>query len=317
MPGITNYLFLGPDAVSKKEALRKALKVHGIQSEGDEPARCLFFASESPADEIFSECITPPFFGGNKAVIVYEAEALQPARVKRYFESPAEGTILFLLSDKNQADYSRTVAALFKKHGEVRMFWDLFENKLETWACQKAAEYGLAALPGIGAFLVERCGRSNRLVERAIQMLANLFEGRAFTLEQAAEAVDAEKEVTVFSFVDAFFLRDSLNALRYGRLLIFEGYDPLFLLAMAYRQLELLWRYRAARRCGKPLSPAILGIVNIAFQALGKMAELWSSAQLAGAGRELFSLECELKSLSRELQIAAFERAVLKICRLC
>jgi hypothetical protein len=51
----SNYLFLGPDAVSKKEAVEKVLKAAGIAPAGDDPRRCLFFASESGADIIFEE----------------------------------------------------------------------------------------------------------------------------------------------------------------------------------------------------------------------------------------------------------------------
>ena len=311
-----NHLFLGPDAVTKKEAVNKLLQSAGIAITGDDPSRCLFFASESSAEEIFSECLTPSFFGGTKAVIVHEAESLPTDRVKEYFNSPSDDTLLIFLSDKNQGKFSRAVETLFKKHGEVRMFWEMFENQLESWATRKSSEYGLASVPGLGSFLVERCGRSSRLVERGIQVLANLFEGQPFTLEQAGKAVDGGREITVFTFVDSLFYRKTREALQSGRQLMYEGDDPLYLLVMIMRQHELLWKYAAAVRDGRPVSPGTLGVVKTAYQNLSRMAPRWTLLQLAEAGRELFSLEMELKSSGRALRSAAFERTVLRICRM-
>lgn len=310
-----NFLFLGPDAVSKKEAVEKVLKSCGIAPAGDDPRRCLFFASESGADAIFNECATPAFFGDGKAVIVHEAELLPTDKIKDYLADPADSTVLLLLSEKNKGKFSQAVEKLFTEHGEVRMFWEMFEDRLEQWAEKKATQYGMTKVPGLGAQLVERCGRSAQLIEQAIQILANNFGDRPFTLQEAEGIVGTVRETTVFSFVDALFFRKAAPAIAAARELAGEGESPLLFLTMAQRQLELLWRHAAARRTGRPLSAASLGLVETAFRSLSQMAGRWDIPALARAGAILGRLEFQLKSLGGEMQTTALERAIVAVCR--
>lgn len=311
------YLLLGPDQSQKKEYLDTVLQKHKIPAEPDAPERCVFFAGEGreTANRVFEECATYGFFGGSKAVIVHEAEKLPKDELKKYLAEPVDGTVLVLLSDLNQRKFSAPIEKRVAEIGEVKMFWQMFEDRLEQWVEQKAhKEYRLQVERGIGRFIVDQCGRNGELAERNLQLLANYFEERPFTLEEAARVVQEKKELTVFNLVDQLFNRDARNALNTLRRLVFEGEEVLQMRALLERQLKLLWKYLASRGT---LDARAMGLTKLPYRQLCAQARRWDLIRLAQAARIISAMDLHAKSgLKPRLRLLRFEQDVLQICRL-
>lgn len=310
------YLLLGPDQHRKREYLEEILKQHGIPDRPDAPERCVFFAGESreTAALVFEECITYGFFGGKKAVIVHEAEKLPKDGLKNYLDDPVASTVLVLLSDLNEKKFSAAIEKTIAACGEVKMFWQMFENRLEQWVETKAfREYGLKTPPGIGRFIVEQCGRNGELAERNLQLLANYFEDRPFSLEEAGRVVREKKELTVFDLVSAVFERDLRRSLGYLRRLLDEGEEILQVRALLERQMKLMWKYLASNGM---LDARGMGLTKLPYQELRSQARLWDAVRLAKAARILAEMDLAAKSgLRPALRRLRYEHGLLRLCR--
>ena len=303
------YLLLGEDRVTKQEKISALLKKHAVPEEG--PSRCVYFASEDSPEEIFNEAQTFPFFGATKAVIVHEAEKIPVPMMKGFFGSSAESTVLIFLSDKNVGKFSATVEKLFKQHGEVIMFWPMFENKLEQWVEKQAKTvYSMNPPRGLGKMLVEQCGRSTQLLESSLQTLSNYFGANEFSLHQAGSVAGEKKEITVFDLVDAVFSGRKAQALLNFRQLLFEGNEMLYMLIMLIRQLEQLWR-------GMEAGIASLKLAKIASAQLDRQQRKWDRGRLASVYVRLASLDRAVKTAPKAVSTAEFEHALIEICSAC
>lgn len=308
------YLLLGEEPVQKRERVARILAENGIPPD-DEEARCTFYAAESSEAEIVAECRTYPFFSSRKAVIVYETERLEGGQLKEYLADPSPSCLLVLLSDRGKGKFSRALEKRCSELGKVEMFWPMFADKLERWAETKARqEYRLQAPPGLGALLVDQCGRNNALVEKNLQILANAFGSQSFTIEQAAARIHEQKEVTIFNFLHLLFMRRLKDSLLGLRRLVEEGDALIHICTMMLRQVELLWKFLALRAAGMGTDAKALGLGKMAFQDLQRESSQWTLGSLAVVTRRLANLEYALKSENKDLQPALFEKVVMEIC---
>jgi DNA polymerase III delta subunit len=306
------WLLLGPEKVVKRERVREILQAHGVSDEKDNPARCMFFASDTRADEIFIEMGTYPFFGGKKAVIVQEAEKLPRPQLEAWLAAPLETTLLVLMSDKPKGKFSAPLERACDKVGTIEVFWDLFEERLGPWAEGKARkEYSLQVPAGFGEFLVDSCGRNMALIEQTIQILANCFGQNIFSLEDARRVVGEQKGADIFDCIGACFTGKTESVQRQVRELIAEGESPVYIQIMLMRQAELLWRYVA----GGQRTQATLGVQPMAFREIQRQSAGWQPILLARILRRIAWLDRKLKSEPAHVAAIRLEMVMLAISR--
>ena len=306
------WLLLGPEKVTKRERVREILAAHEIADEQNNPARCMFFAGDARMDDIFSEMSTYPFFGGKKAVIVQEAEKLPRQQLEVYLAAPLESTLLVLMSEKPKGKFSAPLERACEKVGRIEVFWDLFEDRLAPWAEKKAShEYRLEFPSGFGEFLVDSCGRNMALIEQTIQILANRFSGKGFSLADAAWVVGEQKGADVFDCIGACFTGDVVRVQKQIRELLAEGESPVYIQIMLMRQAELLWRYVA----GGQRTQAALGVQPMAFREVQRQAGGWRPVSLAGVIRRIAWLDLKLKSEPAHVAGLRLELVMLAIAR--
>lgn len=294
------YLFLGPDAAKKREAVAQVLRKHKIGAEPDDPARVVFVAKEDGADEIFEECGTFPFFGGMKAVIVHEAERLPAARLKAYLADPLPSTVLLLLSDLNQGKFGAAVEKQVAALGEVAMFWQPFESELARLAETRARAAGMQPPRAFGDFITHLAGRNAALIEQYVDLLSNAFGGQAFSAEQAEEALAARREATAFGLVDMACRGKKKDALLAYRRLVEEGEEPIRLAALFRMQFEKLWLYGISpSNCARES--------KMALRDLEGQSRRLGHDKLARAFEALAPLELSLKGDPEPLKHARFE----------
>ncbi|MCK4907905.1 MAG: hypothetical protein KAS64_10155, partial [Spirochaetes bacterium] len=197
------------------------------------------------------------------------------------------------------------------------MFWPMFEDKMEKWAERKAREYGIMIPVGLGAFLVDQCGRNTLLIEKNLQVLLNFFASGAFTLDDAARIMNEEKEVSVFLFIKELFLGNVQDSIKYFRRIVYEGESMLFILKMIHRQLELLWKYKSVINKGQqgPSLMGVLGVGKLALKEIAVQSGKRTLVQIAMALSYLYEIEKSLKSDPAEVKLMVFENTILKISR--
>ena len=305
------YLLLGPEKVLKRERIAAILRQHGISDDPASPERMQYFASESASEDIMGEIATYPFFGEKKAVIVHEVEHLDRRALEEYCASPLATTVLILLSDKNKGKFNASLERICEQMGSVEMFWELFEDKLSSWAERKARhEYGMQSPPGLGSLLTELCGRNMSFAEQSLQILANRFMQNPFTLDEARKTIGEQKGSTVFDCVAYCFGGELIPALASLRNFLAEGESPILLQTMLMRQAELLWRYQAGAR-----SMGALGVQPMAFREIEKQSRFWPQPLLARALRFIHSLDRSLKSEASYVSALRLELAILALAR--
>ena len=317
MKKVPIYLLLGSELLQKKDEIKNILKLHGIDAGEHSAQKVMYFASETAIEEILTECLTLPFFAKNKAVIVQEAEKLSFPILKDYLLNYSEQTILILVSDQPSGKFSSPIEKIVKQVGELIMFWPMFEDKMEKWAERKAREYGIMIPVGLGAFLVDQCGRNTLLIEKNLQVLLNFFASGAFTLDDAARIMNEEKEVSVFLFIKELFLGNVQDSIEYFRRIVYEGESMLFILKMIHRQLELLWKYKSVINKGQqgPSLMGVLGVGKLALKEIAVQSGKRTLVQIAMALSYLYEIEKSLKSDPAEVKLMVFENTILKISR--
>ena len=317
MKKVPIYLLLGSELLQKKDEIKNILKLHGIDAGEHSAQKVMYFASETAIEEILTECLTLPFFAKNKAVIVQEAEKLSFPILKDYLLNYSEQTILILVSDQPSGKFSSPIEKIVKQVGELIMFWPMFEDKMEKWAERKAREYGIMIPVGLGAFLVDQCGRNTLLIEKNLQVLLNFFASGAFTLDDAARIMNEEKEVSVFLFIKELFLGNVQDSIKYFRRIVYEGESMLFILKMIHRQLELLWKYKSVINKGQqgPSLMGVLGVGKLALKEIAVQSGKRTLVQIAMALSYLYEIEKSLKSDPAEVKLMVFENTILKISR--
>ncbi len=317
MKKVPIYLLLGSELLQKKDEIKNILKLHGIDAGEHSAQKVMYFASETAIEEILTECLTLPFFAKNKAVIVQEAEKLSFPILKDYLSNYSEQTILILVSDQPSGKFSSPIEKIVKQVGELIMFWPMFEDKMEKWAERKAREYGIMIPVGLGAFLVDQCGRNTLLIEKNLQVLLNFFASGAFTLDDAARIMNEEKEVSVFLFIKELFLGNVQDSIKYFRRIVYEGESMLFILKMIHRQLELLWKYKSVINKGQqgPSLMGVLGVGKLALKEIAVQSGKRTLVQIAMALSYLYEIEKSLKSDPAEVKLMVFENTILKISR--
>ena len=181
------YYFFGEQAAAKADALlalKTAFKADDFnfrEFTGD-------FGSE--VDEIVSEAMTLPPFGGGRLVIARSPKipAEAKARLIEYLIDPTAGVTLVLLSDEPRPDRKDALAAAAEKAGAVVSFSPLTEEEAVERLVAQARQAGKTLAPEAAAAIVEEAGTDWGVLSGELEK-AVLFAGKSATI--GLEAVSA------------------------------------------------------------------------------------------------------------------------------
>jgi DNA polymerase-3 subunit delta len=172
-----------------------------------------------------------------------------------------------------------------------------------AWVRRRVEERGGRIGVEAAMALVGAAGHDARALEREIEKLLLLADGRAIAPEDVRALVPAADDARVFDLVDAIGNRDAREAVRTWRTQLRAGEDPHRLLSMVSRQVRLLIVAREHLASGHPpvaLASAV-GLPPGVASKLAAQARRWSPASLTRIMARLVAMDRESKTGGPEL----------------
>ncbi len=217
------YLYIGPELGERKDAvdaLRTALAKEG----GSKPEEHSVYAGETRIGDLLSLLMNASLFSEQRLVVVKNAELIKKKEdvdlLSQYIASPAEDTVLVLVSDETSID--RRLEEAVPKDAK-RVFWELFEDRKTEWVSSffrregfrissEAVEAILELVENNTDALRRECGRLSLFLDRGKvvaeedieRLLSHTREESAFTLfSRVAEGDLAKATETLHTLLGA------------------------------------------------------------------------------------------------------------------
>ncbi len=157
---------------------------------------------------MIASCNAMGLFGGERLVIVEEAERWKAADVKEiaaYLAAPAPSTVLALLAEEIKTDSA--LAKAVAKAGQV-LSYDVPKRKLPEWVAEQFGRYGAKADADACRALVEIVGDDLDELATEVDKLSTWAGGERITLRDVEQMAAGRAETAIFSLTDAWGRRD-------------------------------------------------------------------------------------------------------------
>jgi DNA polymerase III subunit delta len=237
------YLFAGPDALLKEEALKKFQEA--FLGKGADPGLSVdrFDGETASAGQILSALKTFSLLGDKRLVLVRRAQELAPSETNALADGLTglpEGNSLLLLWEERADERSVLVQAV-KSAGIVLTFWAPFENQLPRWVQDRARSLNKTISLETAGALIDTVGAALPDLAQALEILSLYAKDRPGLEPRDLEILQTEtRSLQFLEFDRAFWRRDKAKALELARLLTAQGQEPVFVLpqlARVYRKL--------------------------------------------------------------------------------
>ena len=249
------------------------------------------------------------------AEVVFTRKKAQLRALLDYLDAPDPSTCLIfqaMAPVKKNAVLYRKIASV----GCIHASRTPRERDLPAWITQRAKGRGRRIESGAAALLVEAIGRDLAGLDAAVERLTLFVAGDApITADHVNETVVASRTRTVWELVDAVADRNVSIALERAHLLLDQGEQALYLLAMVVRQFRQLLIGHGARAGGASPDEAAqrAGLPQFRARNFARQLRNYSSADLVTALERLSAADRALKS-SKLPSAVILEGALLDLC---
>ena len=214
------YLLTGSDRPKISRAL------HRLRERIGDDATEHLNARDASAEDVIASCNAMGLFGGERLVIVEEAERWKAADVKEiagYLAAPAPATVLALVGAEIKKD--STLAKAVAKSGQVLEF-DVPKRKLPEWVAEQFGRYGAKADADACRALVEIVGDDLDELATEVDKLSTWAGGDSITLRDVEHMAAGRAETAIFSLTDAWGRRDVAGALSSAEAIMERSHRP-------------------------------------------------------------------------------------------
>jgi DNA polymerase-3 subunit delta len=310
------YLLTGSDRPKIARALRRLR-----DRVGDDATEHLN-ARDASAEDVIASCNSMGLFGGERLVIVEEAERWKAADVKEiagYLAAPAPATVLALVAEEIKADAA--LAKAVAKGGQV-LSYEVPKRKLPEWVAEQFGRYGATADRDACRALVEMVGDDFDELQSEVDKLATWAAGEQVTLRDVEQMAAGRAETAIFSLTDAWGRRDVAGVLASAEAIMERSHRPRSgeLMRMIASMVSHVGRVRRCQRLAdqgiRPRDAA--GQLKMhpfaAEKAFGQAAN-FSAEELGYAIVRLSELDAAAKGGSRMPADLELERALIDVTR--
>jgi DNA polymerase III subunit delta len=209
----SSFLLLGPEA-GEKGTFVMGLKEDLTESAGSPPEEYRFYPFEADVNEIISILKNGSLFSSYKIVTLYNIDQLKKEEAKRlaeYNKNPCENTTIIYTTDAYQVD-----AALKKSvpKENVKIFWELFENKKRDWVVSYFRNQNLKVETEAVDLILEFVDNNTFELKRECQRIAQFLSDRDRIGEEDIEQfLYHSKEENIFTLFDKIAVADLESAL--------------------------------------------------------------------------------------------------------
>jgi DNA polymerase-3 subunit delta len=310
------YLLTGSDRPKIVRALRRLR-----DRIGDDATEHLN-ARDATAEDVIAACNSMGLFGGERLVIVEEAERWKAADVKEivaYLATPAPATVLALVAEEIKADAALTKAVA--KAGQV-LAYEVPKRKLPEWVAEQFGRYGAKADADACRALVEMVGDDFDELQSEVDKLATWAAGDQITLRDVEQMAAGRAETAIFSLTDAWGRRDVAAVLSSAEAILERTHRPRSgeLMRMVGSMVNHVGRVRRCQRLAdqgvRPRDAAGQLKMHpfVAEKAFAQAAN-FSAEELGYAIVRLSELDAATKGGSRMPADLELERALIDVTR--
>ena len=310
------YLLTGSDRPKIARAL------HRLRERIGDDATEHLNAREASAEDVIASCNSMGLFGGERLVIVEEAERWKAADVKEiagYLAAPAPATVLALVAEEIKSDAA--LAKAVAKSGQV-LAYDVPKRKLPEWVAEQFGRYGAKADADACRALVEMVGDDLDELQSEIDKLATWAAGDPVTLRDVEQMAAGRAETAIFSLTDAWGRRDVAGVLSSAEAIMERSHRPRSgeLMRMIGSMVSHVGRVRRCQRLAdqgiRPREAAGQLKMHpfVAEKAFGQAAN-FSAEELGYAIVRLSELDAAAKGGSRMPADLELERALIDVTR--
>ena len=255
------YLFTGPEALVKREALealRKKLLPPGLEALNDATLEGV------TAQQITDACETMPMMCERRVVTVRDWAPLLPGKAKNeeaeveWIEKwlnnpPATCALVFYM--RQEPDGRKKLASLLKKKAAVVDFQLLTDQELNKWCAGRLKPHGKKISRAALNTLTYMAGRElTRLSGELDKLAAYLGEAREEITEDDVRAiVPASLEYNIFELLSSLLSGDMMKGQQTVNSLLQGGQTTMGILAMLTRQIRQLTHMKCALDAGTPV----------------------------------------------------------------
>lgn len=211
------YLFTGPEAVLRDEALQALL-----DAALDPSLRDFNLDQASAADldpeRLVALCTTLPMLAERRVVVIRDVEAWRRRTKARgamvaYLKRPSPETVLVLLQgDEGERGEKRD--AELEKLVQVVEFQPLDAEAAGEWLAEKAAALGISFGPGAADHLLAATGHDLGMLRSELAKLEAFGGGGAVSLQQVGDLVGVRHGETLEDWLAAVLLGRTADAVR-------------------------------------------------------------------------------------------------------
>ena len=296
------------------DALRAAI----LQGQQDAFNYELLHAKEDGISAILSAIRTMPMLGGQRLVVVREAQLLKSKdheRLLPYVERPSPGACLVLTADK--ADTRLKFFKQVAKHGVLFKGAPLRDRDVAGWVTDEARRQGITLKAGAAERVAASVGTDMGQLAMALEQLSIYVGGadQAVTTRAVEELLAQTREHSIFELTNAVGRGQRQEALRVLRRML-EAREPgVKILVMLVRHVRLLWSARELSAGGMPSKQVAsqIGVHPFFVQDMIRQADRIGQRTLRRMHRSLFEADRAIKS-SRLQDAMVLERLVLSLC---
>ena len=334
------YIFHGDEEFVRSEAVAR-LRAQIVQDGMGDLNITVLDGRTVTLGEIINACSTVPFLTNRRLIIVkdllqrFEAPRRSRGRSRDKSSPPAgepEYAEKLLAYLPHLPDTTRLIfveGRLLKRSNPllaqaqdipgsyIREFKSPASGKLHRWIQQRAKDKGVTITRESVSLLISFIGEDLRLLDQELEKLAaHVNYVRPIKVGDVKALVSAAQESNIFALVDSLGLRNRGAAMRQLQVLLADGANELYLLAMIARQVRLILSVKDLAEQGKR-SSEIRRESGISHQfildKLLRQARRFEAEELESIMRRMLEIDQAIKT-GRIKGSLALELLALEIC---
>ncbi len=307
------YLLTGTD----HEGIKKRIKEieNYIIKQGNKIDSFSFFAEDSHAQDIVSECNTYSILSAVKIVKVFNSDLLDHKIITKYIESPCSSAVLILTSSKAKKDINKNIVKYSEEFGLCQVFMEKKSNELMELLSTKLDKAKIKYEINAISHLIEQEEGYLTNIDYIVNTIKNFYtNGKTFKASDIPHILCASRIPSVFEFIECLFSNDILKSLRLFRLIINEDDKCIFLISMIHRQLRLLWRLKTLKKSNTHAKEInkVIGLPQFVVNKLYAQEKRFSFSHLESLFHFLTNLDYSVRVLDKISYMVKFEIFITK-----
>ena len=226
------------------EKLRKAIILKTLGSDKDDFNLHVFYGKEIVMESLLTALTSYPVMAERKVVVLKETDILRKDDkeiLARYIEQLDETACLIVMADK--PDFRQKLFQYILKEGVTVQLDKLNESEMPELIRNGLNEYGKQISDSAAFMMASRLNLSLQELDVEIEKLVSFAGDRKTISDEDVEAVTGiSRQYNTFELCQRIGNKDYAGSLTILRQLLLRGEEPAGMIALVFRQYNILWQ---------------------------------------------------------------------------